>query len=68
MDLRNKIKGKRAERAVPTRTWMKTERERILRKDIYGPILTMYRDSMAISPAWASEYRKFWDLPKGFNY
>jgi acetone carboxylase alpha subunit len=68
LDLRNKIKGKRAERAVPTSTWMKTERERILRKDIYEPILTMYRESMVISPDWASEYRKFWDLPEGFNY
>ncbi len=68
LDLRSKIKEKRAERAVPTRTWMKAERERILRKDIYEPVLTMYRESMAISPDWASEYRKFWDLPEGFNY
>jgi acetone carboxylase alpha subunit len=68
LDLRKRIKDQRAERAVPTRTWMKAERDRVLRKDIYGPVLTMYRESMDISPDWAVEYRKFWGLPEDFTY
>ena len=67
-EYRKEIKEKRAARAVPAREWLKVERKRILSKDIYEPLLTMYRDSMAISPDWASQYRKFWDLPDDFCF
>lgn len=67
-ELRWQIRKERGKRAVPTRDWLKMERERIIKKDVYEPLLTMYRDSMAISPDWAEEYRQFWDLPDDFAY
>jgi N-methylhydantoinase B/oxoprolinase/acetone carboxylase alpha subunit len=67
-NLRKEIKEKRAKRAVPTRVWLKAERERVLRKDLLEIVLTMYRQSMTISPEWAAEYKKFWDLPEDFTY
>ncbi|MBN1691537.1 MAG: hydantoinase B/oxoprolinase family protein, partial [Dehalococcoidia bacterium] len=66
--IREQIRQKRAERAVPTRIWMETERKRIIQKSIYEPIQIMYRESMAISPDWASAYRDFWGLPDDFYY
>jgi len=67
-ELRKKIKEDRAKRAIPVKVWWQSEREKIIRKEIHPPIITMYMESMTISPNWADEYRKFWELPADFTY
>ncbi|MGD0855917.1 MAG: hydantoinase B/oxoprolinase family protein [Dehalococcoidia bacterium] len=67
-ELRKKIKEDRSKRAIPARTWWQSEREKVIQKNIFKPIKEMYQESMAISPDWAEEYRKFWELPDDFTY
>ena len=58
----------RAERAVPVREWMKSERERVLAGDFIDPVKRMYAESMRLSQRWAREFREFWELPEDFDY
>jgi N-methylhydantoinase B/oxoprolinase/acetone carboxylase alpha subunit len=66
--LRDGIRKKRKERGVPMAHFLKTEKERILKKDFLDVIVRMYRESMELSPEFATEYREFWDLPEDFVY
>jgi N-methylhydantoinase B/acetone carboxylase alpha subunit len=65
---RAEIREERAQRAVPTREWIETERTRVQAKDMAEPVTDMYRSSFDVSPAWAAEYRAFWDLDEGFHF
>lgn len=66
--MREKIKEDLASRTVFVRDWLKIERERILSKAIYEPLLTMCRDNMKISSDWALEFPEFWSLPNDFCF
>jgi N-methylhydantoinase B/oxoprolinase/acetone carboxylase alpha subunit len=64
--LRQKHRKERLERAIPAAEYKRRERERLVSGDIPVPAKAMYRDVMEVSPAWAKEFRTFWDLPDDF--
>lgn len=66
--LRNEMRAERSRRGIPARQWWEKERERVRKKAFSDQVTNMYRESMAISPNWAEEYRAFWDLPEDFKY
>jgi acetone carboxylase alpha subunit len=66
--LREGIRGRRAVESVPTRTYLKTERERVLEGRFIRPIRECYNACMALAPGWAEHYRRFWDLPQDFTF
>lgn len=61
--LRATIRKERLAKAVPTRDWMKSERERILNKQAGTQVQQMFAASFKLGPKWAEGFRKFWDLP-----
>jgi hypothetical protein len=65
---RGEIRSERAQRAVPARDWIESERTRVQTKDLADPVAEMYRSSFDVSPAWAAEYRAFWDLDGSFSF
>jgi hypothetical protein len=65
---RSQMREERGQKAVPVREWMKSERQRILDRDMIEPAQRMYAESMRLSPKWAAEYREFWDLPADFEF
>jgi N-methylhydantoinase B len=65
---RAELRQERGAKAVPVRQWMKTERERILARDMIEPVQRMYAESMRLSESWARGFRDFWDLPEGFEF
>jgi N-methylhydantoinase B/acetone carboxylase alpha subunit len=65
---RERMREERGRRAVPVREWMKTERERVLARDMIEPVQRMYAESMRLSERWAREFREFWDLPEDFEF
>ena len=70
---RQRLKQTREEKSVPTRDWMSTERERIVAHasgdgEFIEPVQRMYAESMQLSPGWAAEFQRFWDLPKEFSF
>jgi N-methylhydantoinase B len=65
---RDAVARQRLERARPAREWWKEERERILGQDLIEPVKVMLAESMRLEPAWAAEYRGFWDLPEDFDF
>jgi len=65
---REGFRRRRLERGVPVREWVAQERERIIAQEYALQVMTMYAESMRLSPTWAAEYRGFWDLPEDFDY
>lgn len=61
--LRATIRKERLEKAVPTREWMKGERQRILDKDAGVHVQQMFAASFKLGPKFEESFRKFWDLP-----
>jgi acetone carboxylase alpha subunit len=47
---------------VPTRDWLAAERQRVAESRFVEPVRAMYRSSMRISPKFAEEFRRFWQL------
>ncbi len=62
--LRNDRRESRRRRAVPVEDWWRTSRERIAGNQLPAMISEMYQSSMAMSPAFADEFRAFWALPE----
>ena len=60
---RAQIKQERIARAVPTRTWMERERERILGKSASFQVKQMFASSFGLSPKFLEEFKTFWGLP-----
>src|SRR5205807_2709079 len=50
---RDAMRHERAERAVPVREWMATERQRLLDGDLIEPVKRMYAESLRLSQRWA---------------
>lgn len=65
---RDAARARRRERGVPTRVWWERERSRVLSGRFIEPVLRMYAEAMRLSPAWAAEFRGFWDLPQDLDY
>jgi acetone carboxylase, gamma subunit len=59
---------RRLERARPASEWWAEQRERVLAQDLIAPVKVMLAESMRLSPAFAAEYRGFWDLPAEFEF
>jgi acetone carboxylase alpha subunit len=60
---RAEMRKERLARAVPTREWMKEERERILNKHAAVQVQHMFATSFALSEKFTKEFKAFWSLP-----
>ena len=60
---RAEIRNERLARALPTREWMKEERERILNKHAAVQVQHMFATSFALSEKFTREFKEFWNLP-----
>jgi len=60
---RTEIRKERLARAVPTREWMKEERERILNKQASTQVQHMFATSFALSKKFTKQFKDFWNLP-----
>jgi N-methylhydantoinase B/oxoprolinase/acetone carboxylase alpha subunit len=60
--LRRQLRDARVDHAVPTRDWLAAERQRVAESRFVEPVRAMYRSSMRISPKFAEEFRRFWQL------
>lgn len=61
--LREEIKKKRGERAIPVKEWWKKERERVLNMEMPPEVKEMLKECMDISEKFKKEYKVFWGLP-----
>lgn len=57
------MRKERLARSVPTREWMKEERERILNKHASTQVQHMFATSFALSEKFTRSFKAFWDLP-----
>jgi acetone carboxylase alpha subunit len=60
---RAEIRKERLARALPTREWMKEERERILNKHAAVQVKHMFATSFALSEKFTQQFKDFWNLP-----
>ena len=60
---RAEMRKERLARAVPTRVWMKEERDRILNKHAAVQVQHMFATSFALSEKFTRQFKAFWDLP-----
>ena len=60
---RAEIRKERLARALPTREWMKEERERIINKHASVQVQHMFATSFALSEKFTREFKTFWSLP-----
>ncbi len=60
---RKRIRKERIAKSVPTRDWMKGEREKILAKDAGTQVRQMFAASFKLGPRFEEQFRAFWDIP-----
>ena len=60
------IRKARLAKSVPTREWMKGEREKILAKDAGTQVQQMFAASFKLGPKFEQQFRAFWDLPESW--
>ena len=60
---RAEMRKERLARALPTREWMKEERERILNKDASTQVQHMFATSFSLSEKFTKQFKDFWSLP-----
>jgi len=60
---RAEVRKERLARALPTREWMKEERERILNKHAAVQVRHMFATSFALSEKFTRQFKDFWSLP-----
>lgn len=65
--LRKSIRKERLAGAVPTSSWMKQEREKILAKQAGLQVQQMYAASFKLGPRWEKSFRAFWNLPEDWR-
>lgn len=63
---RAQIRKDRIAKSVPTREWMKGEREKILAKDAGTQVQQMFAASFKLGPRFEQQFRSFWDLPESW--
>jgi acetone carboxylase alpha subunit len=64
---RGQIRKERLARALPTREWMKEERERIINKHASVQVQHMFATSFALSEKFTREFKEFWSLPEDWQ-
>ena len=64
---RKAIREERRKRSVPFKEFYESQRQAILDGKMIAPVRTMLRESMGLSPDWATHYREFWNLPGDFD-
>lgn len=57
------MRKERLARALPTREWMKEERERIINKHAAVQVQHMFATSFGLSEKFTKEFKDFWNLP-----
>ncbi len=66
---RAEIRAARRARGVPFKKWWAQERKRIqARENMDEAVVTMWRQSMALSPKYGAELRGFWKLDEDFVF
>ncbi|MDE1569163.1 hydantoinase B/oxoprolinase family protein [Aquabacter sp. P-9] len=65
--LRAQIRKDRIAKSVPTRDWMKGEREKILAKDAATQVRQMFAASFHLGPRFEQQFRAFWNLPESWT-
>jgi N-methylhydantoinase B/oxoprolinase/acetone carboxylase alpha subunit len=66
---REQIRKQRIERALPFKDWWEKEREKVQAQEGMDPaVIRMWASSMELSPAYAEELRRFWNLPDDFTF
>jgi acetone carboxylase, alpha subunit len=60
---RAEMRKERLARALPTREWMKEERERIINKHASVQVQHMFATSFALSEKFTKQFKDFWNLP-----
>ena len=60
---RGEMRKERLARALPTREWMKEERERIINKHAAVQVQHMFATSFGLSEKFTKEFKDFWNLP-----
>ncbi len=60
---RAEMRKERLARAMPTREWMKEERQRIVDKHAAVQVQHMFATSFALSEKFTKDFKNFWDLP-----
>ena len=64
---RAEIRKERLARSVPTRDWMKEERERVLTKHASVQVRHMFATSFDLSAKFRDQFKAFWDLPEDWE-
>lgn len=57
------MRQERLDRSLPTREWMKEERERIVNKEASVQVQHMFATSFGLSEKFTREFKEFWNLP-----
>jgi hypothetical protein len=66
---RRAIRKKRLEGAIPFKDWWEQEREKVQAQEGMDPaVIRMWAGSMSLSPKYAEELRRFWNLPGDFTF
>lgn len=65
---RQEMREKRKSRGQPFKEWWKTERKKVIAKEMREEIVAMLRSSMQLGPRTNKEIREFWRLPSDFNF
>jgi N-methylhydantoinase B/oxoprolinase/acetone carboxylase alpha subunit len=66
---RQAIRKKRLEGAIPFKDWWEQEREKVQAQEGMDPaVIRMWAGSMSLSPKYAEELRRFWNLPGDFTF
>jgi N-methylhydantoinase B/oxoprolinase/acetone carboxylase alpha subunit len=66
---REAIRARRKAQAVPFKQWWAGERVKVEAQEGMDPaVLKMWSSSMALSPGYADELRRFWQLPEDFTF
>lgn len=64
---RKEMRKERIRRGRPTKEWMESEREKILKKEAEIQVRHMYASSFALSSRFDQEFRSFWNLPEDWE-
>jgi len=66
-ELRSQKRRERLARGIPAQEYKRRARERVLAKDFPLPVRRLYADVLARSERFASEFKRFWDLPDDYE-
>lgn len=65
---RQSLRNARKTKGIPTKEWMKQQRERIKAYDLPDVALEIFKDVSSHSQKWMKEYRAFWGLDDSFTF